>query len=191
MLSSPPEIILPPRTLLDFIKATNYYLQTQPTTPSIVEAKPPSTSSVTLVQDTPPVSRTTTFSPDQSNQDTMHSSHRNRVVETRTTKPTLMTRLRGRNANTRTVKTTTKIEPASAHHATHATHTHNTRTARHSGWGGNRRVAGTQRRKVSMGDRLSGAMMKLRGSLTRRPGLKAAGARRMHGTDGRGTHRVY
>lgn len=34
-------------------------------------------------------------------------------------------------------------------------------------------------------------MMKLRGSLTRRPGLKAAGTRRMHGTDGRGSHRVY
>ncbi|KAH6674116.1 hypothetical protein B0J14DRAFT_480501 [Halenospora varia] len=102
-----------------------------------------------------------------------------------------MTRLRGRNANTRTVKTTTKIEPAHAHHTTHATHTHNTRSTRSSRWGGNRRVAGTPRRKVSMGDKLSGAMMKLRGSLTRRPGLKAAGTRRMHGTDARGTHRVY
>lgn len=53
-----------------------------------------------------------------------------------------------------------------------------------------------------MGDKVSGMMMKLRGSLTRRPGLKvsinlftnssvslttlqAAGTRRMHGTDGR------
>merc|ERR1711881_607683 len=45
------------------------------------------------------------------------------------------------------------------------------------------------RRKASMGDKVSGAMMKLRGSLTRRPGLKAAGTRRMHGTDGRGSRR--
>ncbi|KAF2092646.1 hypothetical protein NA57DRAFT_12524, partial [Rhizodiscina lignyota] len=43
-------------------------------------------------------------------------------------------------------------------------------------------------RRVSTGDKVSGAMMKLRGSLTRRPGLKAAGTRRMHGTDGRGSH---
>ncbi|KAF2398734.1 hypothetical protein EJ06DRAFT_464290, partial [Trichodelitschia bisporula] len=45
------------------------------------------------------------------------------------------------------------------------------------------------RRRPSIGDKISGAMMKLRGSLTRRPGLKAAGTRRMHGTDGRGSHR--
>jgi len=48
-----------------------------------------------------------------------------------------------------------------------------------------------QRRRTSIGDKVSGALMKLRGSLTRRPGLKAAGTRRMHGTDGRGSHRVY
>jgi len=47
------------------------------------------------------------------------------------------------------------------------------------------------RRRTSIGDKVSGALMKLRGSLTRRPGLKAAGTRRMHGTDGRGSHRVY
>ncbi|KAF1982768.1 hypothetical protein K402DRAFT_307138, partial [Aulographum hederae CBS 113979] len=44
------------------------------------------------------------------------------------------------------------------------------------------------RRRPSLGDKVSGAMMKLRGSLTRRPGLKAAGTRRMHGTDGRNAH---
>ncbi|TVY46550.1 hypothetical protein LCER1_G008644, partial [Lachnellula cervina] len=109
---------------------------------------------------------------------------------TRTTKPTLMTRLRGRNANTRTVKTTTKVEPAAHHHhATHATHTTHTR-------GRNTRTAHAQpvhhhKRRVSVGDKVSGAMMRLRGSLTRRPGLKAAGTRRMHGTDGRGSHRTY
>jgi hypothetical protein len=46
-------------------------------------------------------------------------------------------------------------------------------------------------RRPSIGDKVSGAFMKLRGSLTRRPGLKAAGTRRMRGTDGRGTRRGY
>ncbi|EPE34536.1 hypothetical protein GLAREA_10230 [Glarea lozoyensis ATCC 20868] len=114
----------------------------------------------------------------------------NRMVETRTTKPTLMTRLRGRNANSRTVKTTTKIEPARNHHTTatrthHTTHTH-TRTTRSSA-----QPVVHHKRHASIGDKVSGAMMKLRGSLTRRPGLKAAGTRRMHGTDGRGSHRTY
>ncbi|RDL37897.1 Uncharacterized protein BP5553_05330 [Venustampulla echinocandica] len=128
--------------------------------------------------------------------------NKNRVVQTRTTKPTLMTRLRGRNAKTQTVKTTTKIEPAYNHHThgTRATHTHAPVTTRRSRWGGNRRAAHghghsqqivQHRRHASFGDKVSGAMMKLRGSLTRRPGLKAAGTRRMHGTDGRGGHHVY
>ncbi|KAJ6787795.1 hypothetical protein PWT90_01472 [Aphanocladium album] len=43
-------------------------------------------------------------------------------------------------------------------------------------------------RKPSIGDKISGALLKLRGSLTHRPGVKAAGTRRMHGTDGRGSH---
>jgi len=42
-----------------------------------------------------------------------------------------------------------------------------------------------QKRQPSVEDKVSGAMMKLRGGLTRRPGLKAAGTRRMDGTDGR------
>ncbi|KAF1975993.1 hypothetical protein BU23DRAFT_364468, partial [Bimuria novae-zelandiae CBS 107.79] len=46
------------------------------------------------------------------------------------------------------------------------------------------------KRHATMGDKVSGALMKLRGSLTRRPGLKAAGTRRMHGTDGRNARRV-
>ncbi|ORY10843.1 hypothetical protein BCR34DRAFT_469914, partial [Clohesyomyces aquaticus] len=45
------------------------------------------------------------------------------------------------------------------------------------------------KRHATMGDKVSGALMRLRGSLTRRPGLKAAGTRRMHGTDGRNTRR--
>lgn len=105
-------------------------------------------------------------------------AHRNneRLVETTTTKPTLMTKLRGRHANKRTVKTTTEIksEPART-----------TRTSR-SGWSGNRRsarhneqVVHHHKRHASIGDKISGAMMKLKGSLTRRPGVKAAGTRRM------------
>nr|CEG03455.1 unnamed protein product [Fusarium acuminatum CS5907] len=47
-------------------------------------------------------------------------------------------------------------------------------------------------RRPSMKDKVSGALLKLKGSLTRRPGVKAAGTRRMHGTDGRGArHRRY
>ncbi|EGX96282.1 hypothetical protein CCM_00938 [Cordyceps militaris CM01] len=46
-------------------------------------------------------------------------------------------------------------------------------------------------RKPSLGDKISGAFLKLRGSLTNRPGVKAAGTRRMHGTDGRGSHHHY
>lgn len=49
----------------------------------------------------------------------------------------------------------------------------------------------TPRRKTSVSDKVSGAMLKLKGTITRRPGQKAAGTRRMHGTDGRGTHRRY
>ncbi|KAF8864975.1 hypothetical protein BDZ45DRAFT_470241 [Acephala macrosclerotiorum] len=120
----------------------------------------------------------------------MHTRRNNQLVETRITKPTLMTRLKGRNANSRTVKTTTTIEPRSAAVA----HGHNTRATRRSGWGRNTRANEPvvhHKRHATMGDKVSGAMMKLKGSLTRRPGLKAAGTRRMHGTDGKGSHRVY
>ncbi|KAI3318010.1 hypothetical protein HD806DRAFT_513407 [Xylariaceae sp. AK1471] len=46
-----------------------------------------------------------------------------------------------------------------------------------------------QKRHVTFGDKVSGALLKLKGTLTHRPGQKAAGTRRMHGTDGRGSHR--
>ena len=49
----------------------------------------------------------------------------------------------------------------------------------------------TPRRKTSVGDKVSGAMLKLKGSLTHRPGEKAAGTRRMRGTDGKGSRRAY
>ncbi|KAK0752518.1 hypothetical protein B0T18DRAFT_388442 [Schizothecium vesticola] len=47
-----------------------------------------------------------------------------------------------------------------------------------------------QQRRPSIGDKISGALLKLKGTLTGRPGQKAAGTRRMHGTDGRGSVRV-
>jgi hypothetical protein len=97
----------------------------------------------------------------------------------RTTKTTTKNGLFGKK---RTTVTKTSSNPFSggsttAHHTGATTHHHTT-------------AAGAPRRKVSMGDKLSGAMMKLRGSVTRRPGLKAAGTRRMNGTDGLGSHRV-
>ena len=46
------------------------------------------------------------------------------------------------------------------------------------------------KRHASLGDKISGAMLKLKGTITRRPGEKAAGTRRMRGTDGRGSHRT-
>ncbi|KAK0613439.1 hypothetical protein B0T14DRAFT_526245 [Immersiella caudata] len=48
----------------------------------------------------------------------------------------------------------------------------------------------TQKRHATIGDKISGALLKLKGTLTGRPGQKAAGTRRMHGTDGRGQVKV-
>lgn len=115
---------------------------------------------------------------------------RNRTRVTETTKPTLMTRLKGPNARNKTYKT-------------EVTRHDNVRTAgagagvgagvgagagRHSGYGYGRRsrradnagvtgVARTHhRRKPSMGDKISGAMMRLRGSMSHRPGEKVCQA---------------
>ncbi|KAF2025450.1 hypothetical protein EK21DRAFT_11073, partial [Setomelanomma holmii] len=97
-----------------------------------------------------------------------------------TARPSLKTRLMGGRrtarrapATTTTTTTTTKTtRTTGGHHATAAPVHHH-------------------KRHATMGDKVSGALMKLRGSLTRRPGLKAAGTRRMHGTDGRNARRVY
>ncbi|CZT23290.1 uncharacterized protein RCC_09001 [Ramularia collo-cygni] len=118
-----------------------------------------------------------------------------------TTKPSLLSRLAGKKTTTTTTKqsrnpltgktkttSTTHTTGTTATHGTHATHTHS-----HGTRGATANAAGThhtQKRKVTMGDKLSGAVMKLNGTLTRRPGKKAAGTRRMHGTDGRGSHHV-
>ncbi|KAF7536692.1 hypothetical protein G7Z17_g12999 [Cylindrodendrum hubeiense] len=72
------------------------------------------------------------------------------------------------------------------------TTTTTTKKPRHGLFGGNRRTVQTvhhQHRKPTMKDKVSGALLKLKGSLTHRPAVKAAGTRRMHGTDGRGSRR--
>lgn len=87
--------------------------------------------------------------------------HRPTTTTTRESKPSLMTRLKGPNARTKTVKTKTTT-------TRHGPSTHRTSKRR---WG----VSQPQhhhKRKVTMGDKVSGAMMRLKGSLTRRPGVK-------------------
>ncbi|KAI1303330.1 hypothetical protein F5Y03DRAFT_396048 [Xylaria venustula] len=81
------------------------------------------------------------------------------------------------------------------HH--HTTTTRTTTTRRHHGLFGrsqpahhhHQQVHHHQKRHVTLGDKVSGALLKLKGTLTHRPGQKAAGTRRMHGTDGRGSRR--
>ncbi|KAF5847123.1 hypothetical protein GGP41_003411 [Bipolaris sorokiniana] len=106
------------------------------------------------------------------------------VRTTRTTaRPSLKTRLMGG----RKTRTHTKRAPAAT--TTTTTTTRTTRTT--GGHHGHAAPVHHHKRHATMGDKVSGMMMKLRGSLTRRPGLKAAGTRRMHGTDGRNARRVY
>jgi hypothetical protein len=154
MSTSLPQILLPPRTLYSFI-ALHQTITITPTTTSSSSTSLHSTNS--------------TPSHNQHLKMPFRSSRRSNMVETRTTKPTLMTRLRGRNAKTQTVKTTTTVEPR-----TTAAH-HHTRPTRSSRWGRNTRRNEPivhHRRHASVGDKISGAMMKLKGSLTRRPGVK-------------------
>jgi hypothetical protein len=147
------QITLPPTTLSDFIKNQTY--STQQT----------SSSSSNLSSNTQ--TTTATSSSTSSIKMAFGTRRRNQVV-TRETKPTLMTRLRGRNANTRTVKTTTTVQPNHGHTAGHT-------TARRSRWGRSTRTAQPvvhHKRHASIGDKISGAMLKLKGSLTHRPGVK-------------------
>ena len=100
-----------------------------------------------------------------------------------TARPSLKTRLLGGGANTHTK---TRRTPN-----TTTTTTTTTKTTRHNGHGATATPVHHHKRKASMGDKVSGALLKLRGSLTGRPGVKAAGTRRMHGTDGRNARHVY
>jgi len=98
-------------------------------------------------------------------------AHGPATVRTTRTKPTLMERLTGRHTHT---TRTTRSHPHGHHH------THVVAAPVHH-----------QKRKPTLSDKVSGALMKIKGSLTRRPGLKAAGTRRQRGTDGRGSRRRY
>ncbi|KAF7718865.1 Uncharacterized protein PECH_007180 [Penicillium ucsense] len=114
----------------------------------------------------------------------LRRSHRPTTTTTRETKPSLMTRLKGPGARTQTTKTKTTTTRHGHGHATTTGTGHRT-SKRHVG---TTQPAHHHKRKVTMGDKVSGAMTKLKGTLTGRPGVKAAGTRRMHGTDGRGSH---
>ncbi|KAH6631006.1 hypothetical protein B0J18DRAFT_422852 [Chaetomium sp. MPI-SDFR-AT-0129] len=88
-----------------------------------------------------------------------------------------------RRAAPRTTTTTTRRGLFRSRHQPHTHHHHHhhatttTRPVHH------------HKRHATLGDKISGALLKLKGSLTGRPGQKAAGTRRMHGTDGRGARR--
>ncbi|RGP65358.1 hypothetical protein FLONG3_9254 [Fusarium longipes] len=111
-----------------------------------------------------------------------------------------LTRTHRQSAPRRSIFSTRRHAPArSSRHTTTTTTTTTTKPRRGMFGGGSttRRTHGSapvhhHQRRPSMKDKVSGALLKLKGSLTRRPGVKAAGTRRMHGTDGRGArHRRY
>ncbi|KAF2653351.1 hypothetical protein K491DRAFT_680550 [Lophiostoma macrostomum CBS 122681] len=114
---------------------------------------------------------------------THHTTTPRTTRATRTTaRPSLKTRLLGGGHTHNTRRT-----HANPTGTTTTTTTTTTRTTKHTGG-----TTGVHhKRHATVGDKVSGALMKLRGSLTRRPGLKAAGTRRMHGTDGRTTRRHH
>ncbi|KAK3722700.1 hypothetical protein LTR37_002271 [Vermiconidia calcicola] len=127
------------------------------------------------------------------------------MARTRTTttprKPGIMERLRSRPARQQS-KVTTKHSKNPITGSRKTTRTTETHGAGHGGHGGRHPMTSNStphhtttpvqhhRRKPSVGDKVAGAMLKMKGSLTRKPGLKAAGTRRMHGTDGRNARRV-
>jgi hypothetical protein len=108
---------------------------------------------------------------------THHTTHT--TQPTYVHKPSLLSRLTRRKPRTHATTTTTRTTRRT-HRTHHAQPVATTAPLVHH-----------QRRRPSLGDKVSGAILKLKGSLTRKPGQKAAGTRRMHGTDGRGTRRVY
>lgn len=96
----------------------------------------------------------------------MRRTHNTRAAPrttTRTTaRPSLKTRLLGpKRASRRTPATTTTTTTTKTVRTTGGRHHHGTAAPVHH-----------HKRHATMGDKVSGALMKLRGSLTRRPGLK-------------------
>jgi hypothetical protein len=110
-----------------------------------------------------------------------HTSGVHTTHTTRTAKPSFMSRFRttpraGHNNGYNSTGVHDSAHAGGVHIGTH---------------GGTTAPIHHHKRHVSIGDKISGAMLKLKGSLTHRSGVKAAGTRRMHGTDGRGSHRTY
>ncbi|KEQ75369.1 hypothetical protein M436DRAFT_40820 [Aureobasidium namibiae CBS 147.97] len=97
-----------------------------------------------------------------------------RSANTSTAKPSLLGRLKGNHHTTTTTTTTT-----TKHSTNPITGSHTTTTTK---------KVDVQKRKPTMGDKVSGAMMNLKGTVTGKPGVKGAGTRRMNGTDGKGSH---
>ena len=111
---------------------------------------------------------------------------RNTTATTSSSRPGLMSRLRYRKQPAK-VTTSTSTNPITGSRTTTKKTTTHPNGLGHHGHGGrgplasdrtigvttNSRTAGTHHhRKPSVGDKVSGAMMKLRGSLTKKPGLK-------------------
>ncbi|TGO77384.1 hypothetical protein BELL_0110g00070 [Botrytis elliptica] len=167
------------RTLSSFIKTyrtTSNQSTTSIPIPQETQSHTPQPSPLSQIHTLPQTPTPTTPPPPPKQDLNLKMAHTTTTV---TTKPSLLSRLRGAKTHRRTYENTT----------THSTHHRKQRT-----WGGRRRAGVTAQpvhhhhRKPSVGDKISGALLKLRGSLTRRPGLKAAGTRRMRGTDGKGSH---
>ncbi|KAF2840707.1 hypothetical protein M501DRAFT_1014708 [Patellaria atrata CBS 101060] len=121
---------------------------------------------------------------------TTRTHHATPVRTTAARKPSLLSRLRGRRTATRR---STRVTPTTT---TTTTVTQTTKTTRGHGTGvnGGARQGHRRKRHASLGDKVSGLVLRVKGSLTGRRGVKAAGTRRMHGTDGRvgrGTRRRY
>ncbi|KAJ4985212.1 hypothetical protein SVAN01_09254 [Stagonosporopsis vannaccii] len=111
----------------------------------------------------------------------------------RTTRSTANPSLKSKLLGGGNRRTTTKRNPLTG---TTTTTTTTTKTTRTTGAHRNTGTAPTapvhhHKRHATMGDKVSGALTKLKGTLTGRPGVKAAGTRRMHGTDGRNARRIY
>ena len=148
----------------------------------------------------------TLFSLNQSNTSSLHHKHQRR------TPTTIMSFLRSRRAHriTHTAQPTYSTQPTYARKpslfsrlAHRKPRAHNATTTHHT-TRRSRQTYDTQpvvtlaaapvhheRRRSSLSDKVSGAILKLKGSITNRPGQKAAGTRRMHGMDGRRIRRVY
>jgi hypothetical protein len=101
----------------------------------------------------------------------MRYGNRNRTTATHTanttSRPTFMSRFHRRPAYAEGSSTTRRDHRAGVKDGHHAGGMH------FGTHGGTTAPVHYHKRHVTLGDKISGAMMKLRGSLTRRPGVKA------------------